>query len=61
MANFEDIVAKLAIARYDNSSDIYLFYCDEQWEVVADTCHASVQEAIAQAEFEFTDVSFRRA
>jgi hypothetical protein len=60
VANFAAVVAGLAIAQYANSSEVYLFYCDRQWEVVTDTCHATVQAAIAQAEFEFTNISFRQ-
>ena len=46
--------ASLAIARYDSGSEgVYLFYCDEQWNVVTDTLHEDVASAIQQANFEF--------
>jgi hypothetical protein len=49
--------AALAICQYDNDSQYYLFYCDENWSVQTDTCHASIDEAQAQAEFEYEGVS----
>jgi hypothetical protein len=36
---------------------IYLFYCDDQWQVLADTWHPSVNNAKAQAEFEYEGIS----
>lgn len=60
VANFNEVVVKLAIAQYDGSSDVYLFYCTEAWDVVADTCHATEQDAVSQAEFEFTNLTFDR-
>ncbi len=48
----------LAIAAYDAESGVYLFYCDEEWRVVTDTRHDSVEEARAQAEFEFGRLKF---
>ena len=59
VANFDEIVAGLAIAQYEDSSDVYLFYCTESWEVVTDTYHDSEQDAMAQAEFEFDNLEFR--
>ena len=34
-------------------SGYYLFYCDARWEPVTDTWHDSVEDAMAQAEFEY--------
>ena len=28
--------AALAIAQYEESEDVYLFYCDQQWNVITD-------------------------
>ncbi|MDB4872834.1 MAG: hypothetical protein JWL97_3838 [Gemmatimonadales bacterium] len=55
---FDEMVANLAIVQYQDGPDCYLFYCTSDWEVVADTCHPTEEEAIAQAEFEFTNSSF---
>jgi hypothetical protein len=46
----------LAICRYDDGS-FYLFYCDGDWNVLTDTCHTTVEEAMAQAEFEYRGVT----
>ena len=43
----------LQIARYAADSCYYLFYCDENRDVVTDTLHDTVEGALAQAEFEF--------
>lgn len=38
--------AALAVAQYDGGPGVHLFYCDEQWNAVTHTDHASVGEAI---------------
>jgi hypothetical protein len=43
--------AGLAICRADGG--FYLFYCNADWEPVTDSWHATQEQAIAQAEFEF--------
>lgn len=49
--------AGLVIARYDGDGQYYLFYCDAEWSVVADTCHSSLEQTREQAEFEYRGVS----
>ncbi|WP_194835510.1 hypothetical protein [Nocardia sp. XZ_19_369] len=53
-----DDFAGLAIAQYDASSAVYLFYCDVDWNVITDTYHASVAAAHVQASEEFGPVEF---
>jgi hypothetical protein len=36
---------------------VYLFYCDGDWRRIADTWHATTEEAMRQAELEFEGVS----
>jgi hypothetical protein len=48
-----------AIARYDGDGQCYLFYCDQAWQVVTDTCHPTLALAREQAEFEYRGVSAR--
>jgi hypothetical protein len=48
---------RFAICAYPQQAGVYLFYCDRAWQVFADTWHASVAEAKAQAEFEYAGVS----
>jgi hypothetical protein len=48
--------AGVAICRYD-ASGYYLFGCDENWQSVTDTWHPTIEEAKAQAEFEYEGVS----
>ncbi len=50
--------AALAIAGYEGDSGCYLFYCDEDWHVVTDTFHPTLEGAISQAEAEFGRLSF---
>ncbi|MFG1867357.1 hypothetical protein [Micromonospora arborensis] len=59
VGNFAEVVAHLAIARYDEAAtEFYLFYCTDDWEVVTDTWHPTEMDAVAQAEVEFGDVTF---
>ena len=46
-----------ALAIVAGEAGIYLFYCDDQWQVLADTWHSSVWNAKAQAEFEYEGIS----
>ncbi|WP_194817234.1 hypothetical protein [Nocardia sp. XZ_19_385] len=50
----------LAIAKYneDASAGCYLFYCDANWSVLTDTWHETVEDAIDQANAEFTGLQF---
>ena len=48
--------AGLAICRYDGEEAYYLFGCDEQWNPVTDTWHATLEEALGQAEYEYQGV-----
>lgn len=47
----------LAICKYDEDDGYYLFACDDEWRVQSDTYHASIDEARAQAEFEYCGTS----
>ena len=49
----------LAIATTSNGEGFYLFYCDAAWNVITDTVHDSVEDAMDQAEFEFGRLRFR--
>ena len=40
----------LAICKYDEDDLCYLFCCDENYEVVSDWLHTSIQECMAAAE-----------
>ena len=51
--------AALAICQYPGDGQFYLFYCDEAWAVLTDTCHLTLDEAKAQAEFEYNGISNR--
>jgi hypothetical protein len=43
----------LAIARYPDSKEAYLFYCDTDWETENDSLYSSVEEAITEATQQF--------
>jgi hypothetical protein len=49
--------AGLAICRYEGDDAYYLFGCDEQWVSLSDTWHQEVEDAKAQAEYEYEGVS----
>ena len=55
--SLEESMAGLAIARYPEDREFYLLYCDQDWKPVTDTCHATIEEAKHQAEFEYAGVS----
>ena len=40
-----------AICRYEGSNHVYLFYCDEEWRVISDWDHPSVEDAIESLEY----------
>ena len=44
---------ELRIAQYDGDPGYYLFYCDSLGGEMTDTYHDSIEEAFAQAEWEF--------
>lgn len=46
----------LAICQYADQNDYYLFYCDEDWQVLNDTWCQTIDDALNQAEFEYTGV-----
>jgi hypothetical protein len=45
--------SELRIVKYDGDSGFYLFYCDDSGKEFTDTYHDSLEEALAQAEWEF--------
>lgn len=57
VTGFSEVFRGLALARYEEN-EVYLFYCDEEWNVVSDTWHANVEDAMAQARFEFEGLEF---
>jgi hypothetical protein len=50
-------VAGLAIVEPDSGGEFYLFGCDTEWSALADTWHLTLDEAKAQAEFEYEGVT----
>lgn len=46
----------LAICQYDDSSGIYRFSCDKDWEVQQDGLYDSIEEAIAQLPDQYKSV-----
>ena len=45
--------SELRIVEYEAGGGFYLFYCNDEGRELTDTLHGSVDEAMAQAEFEF--------
>jgi len=43
----------LAICQCEGEESFYLFGCDENWKCLADTWHETLENAKAQAEFEY--------
>jgi hypothetical protein len=50
--------AALAIARYPEEAGTYLFYLDTHGGVVTDTWHASLDDALHQAAFEYRGLTW---
>ena len=46
-----------ALAIVMSETGVFLFHCDREWQVLADTWHPSVTEAKAQAEWEYAGIS----
>ena len=46
-----------ALAIVMGEAGVYLFYCDREWQVLTDMWHSSVNNAKAQAEFEYDGIS----
>lgn len=53
--------ARLALAQYDGDDAVYVFYCDDAWNCLNDTCHANLADAEEQAAAEFASVAFTSA
>jgi hypothetical protein len=47
----------LAICQYEGETSFYLFGCDCDWNILSDTWHQTLEEAKAQAEFEYEGAS----
>ena len=50
-------MAGLVICQSPESGGFYLFGCDDDWSVVTDTWHETLDDALHQAEFEYVGVS----
>ena len=46
----------LAICQYSGSEDVYLFYCDSDWNTISDTFHSDIVSAKRQASSEFSEI-----
>ncbi len=51
--------AALAFAQYAGVPEVYLFYCDADWNAITDTLHDNLDAAIDQAVFEFGPMEIR--
>lgn len=51
------LAAALSICQYEGEQNCYLFHCDEEWNVRADTFHDSIDDTKRQAEFEYKGIS----
>lgn len=47
-------MAGLVICQYANDTAFYLFGCNDDWKSITDTWHAELEDAIDQAEFEYS-------
>ena len=55
--HLEGPVAGLAICQYEKNAGYFLLYCDTSWGEITDTWHATLDDALHQAEFEYAGVS----
>ncbi len=51
------LASGLAICRYQDSSEVLLYFCDELWEMMTHAHHQAIDEAKDQAEFEYEGTS----
>ncbi|MES2428939.1 MAG: hypothetical protein V4560_18305 [Bacteroidota bacterium] len=47
----------VTICQYKPNDGYYLFYCDSNWNVFADTWHEIVEDAQDQAEYDYAGIS----
>ncbi len=47
----------LAVCQYEGEDCFFLFRCDANWNSVTDSWHATLEEALGAAEFEYVGVS----
>jgi hypothetical protein len=50
---------RLMVATFPGDDGYYLLYCDESWNEITDTWHASLEDAKRQAEFEYRGINSR--
>lgn len=50
-----EAVFGLAICKYSDGQEFYLFYCDRYWKTITDTYHDTIEKAKEQAEHEFSN------
>jgi hypothetical protein len=50
-------ITGLAICHSPGTAGVMLYGCDAQWSALTDTWHASLPEAVGQAEHEYTGTS----
>jgi len=48
------VPTELRIVRRDDGTGYFLLYCDKSGDELTDTWHATLEDALHQAEFEFT-------
>lgn len=47
----------LAVCRYDGAEEVYLFYCDAEWNVVTDGFYSKLEDAVSEAESKYEGVA----
>lgn len=47
----------LVVAQDPNDDQYYLFGCDASYAAQTDTCHATIEDALAQASFEYPELT----
>ncbi len=47
----------ITICQYKPGDGYYLFYCDSDWNVFADTWHETIEDAQDQAAYDYTGIS----
>ena len=53
-------IRHLAIAQYEGDVGFFLFSCDEDWNVIWDSFHDSIADALTQARYNYDPVHFER-
>jgi hypothetical protein len=54
--NLLEKVPALAMCRYKEDNGVYVFHCNESWEVITDDLFDSIEEAFEQSSLQYNNL-----